>query len=134
MFFPSSIPFSTMADPSPGPTADSLAAAKCVPCEGGVPKLTPDQSTAFGRATPDWAIDDDAIHIRRKLNCKTFSSAVQMIDQIAEIAEAQQHHPDLHLTGYRHLEIVLTTHAIGGLSENDFILAAQIDVLLKKIA
>ena len=123
-----------MPDSSSVPTADSLAKAKCVPCEGGVPKLTPEQSAAFGRVTPDWAIDEDAIHIRRKLNCKTFSAAVQMINRIAEVAEAQQHHPDLHLTGYRHLEIVLTTHAIGGLSENDFILAAQIDVLLKEIA
>lgn len=133
-FFSPGFPGLTMSDPASVPTADSLASAKCVPCEGGVPKLTPEQSAAFGRATPDWKISEDAIHIRRKLNCKTFSAAVERINQIAEIAEAQQHHPDLHLTGYRHLEIVLTTHAIGGLSENDFILAAQIDMLLKEIA
>lgn len=113
------------------PTADALVAAKCVPCEGGVPKLTPDQSAAFARATPEWTISQDGNQISRKLNCKTFVKAVKRIDQIAELAEQQQHHPDLHLTGYRHLEIVLMTHAIGGLSENDFILAAQIDQLLE---
>jgi len=61
------------------------------------------------------------------LNCNHFVQAISLVNQIAEIAEDEQHHPDLHLTGYRHLEIVLTTHAIGGLSENDFIVAAKID-------
>ncbi len=112
------------------PTAETLADSKWVPCEGGVPKLTPDQAAGFAKATPNWSIDSDANQIRRKLNCKTFAKAVRRINQICEIAEREQHHPDLHLTGYRHLEIVLTTHAIGGLSENDFILAAQIDRLL----
>jgi 4a-hydroxytetrahydrobiopterin dehydratase len=49
------------------------------------------------------------------------------LNRVAEIAEDEQHHPDLHLTGYRHVRIEITTHAIGGLSENDFILAAKID-------
>ncbi|WP_182866232.1 4a-hydroxytetrahydrobiopterin dehydratase [Rhodopirellula sp. JC639] len=122
-----------MSDSAPTPstpTSQSLAASKCVPCEGGVPKLTPDQAASFARATPEWTVESDANQIRRKLNCKTFVKAVKRVNQIAEIAEEQQHHPDLHLTGYRHLEIVLTTHAIGGLSENDFILAAQIDRML----
>lgn len=113
------------------PTAQSLSQSKCVPCEGGIPKLTARQAAVFGQATPDWEISDDASQIRRKLNCKTFVAAVERVNQIAEIAEQQQHHPDLHLTGYRHLEIILMTHAIGGLSENDFILAAQIDRLLE---
>ena len=112
------------------PTTETLVRSKCVPCEGGVPKLTPDQAEAFCVATPEWALEADATAIRRKLNCKTFVAAVDRINGISELAEEQQHHPDLHLTGYRHLEIVLTTHAIGGLSENDFILAAQIDQLL----
>ncbi|QDV41913.1 Putative pterin-4-alpha-carbinolamine dehydratase [Stieleria neptunia] len=116
--------------PTDAPTAQSLADSNCVPCEGGVPKLTPGQAAGFARATPNWSVDSDAIQIRRKLNCKHFAKAVKRINQICEIAEREQHHPDLHLTGYRHLDIVLTTHAIGGLSENDFILAAQIDRLL----
>lgn len=115
---------------SSSPTAESLANSKCVPCEGGVATLTAEQAAQFSAAIPAWTVDGDSKKIRRKLNCKTFVKAVEWIGRISEVAESQQHHPDLHLTGYRHLEIVLTTHAIGGLSENDFILAAQIDRLL----
>ena len=53
-----------------------------------------------------------------------------LIDKIAPLAEADDHHPDLHLTGYKRLLIELSTHAIGGLSENDFILAAKINEIL----
>ena len=82
------------------------------------------------RATPQWSLNEDATMISRKLNCEQFVDAVQRVNEIAEIAESEGHHPDLHLTGYRHLRIDLTTHAIGGLSENDFIVAAKIDRLL----
>ncbi len=118
------------SDTSAAPSAETLSQSKCKPCEGGVPKLTADQAAAFARSTPQWSVDGDSLMIRRKVNCKSFVKAVERINQICEIAEQQQHHPDLHLTGYRHLEIVLTTHAIGGLSENDFIVAAHIDRLL----
>lgn len=111
------------------PNSESLATSKCVPCEGGVPKLTPEQVIDFAAATPSWNVSEDHLLIRRKVNCKTFMKAMQLMNEIAEIAESQQHHPDLHLTGYRHLTIELTTHAIGGLSENDFIVAAHIDRL-----
>ena len=63
--------------------------------------------------------------------CKHFLEAIRLINEIAEVAESEQHHPDLHLTGYRNVRIELTTHAIGGLSENDFIVAAKIDELLE---
>ena len=62
--------------------------------------------------------------------CKNFVEVMGVVNQIAELAESDGHHPDLHITGYRQLKIDLTTHAIGGLSENDFILAAKIDQLL----
>jgi len=109
------------------PDANALASAKCVPCEGGTAKMDADQARSYCEATPAWQLNEDATEISRKLNCKTFSRAVALVNQVAEVAEDQQHHPDLHLTGYRHLRIVLTTHAIGGLSENDFIVAAQLD-------
>ncbi len=111
--------------------AENLVASKCVPCEGGVPQLTVQQAAELGSATPEWVINEPKTAIARKINCGNFVSAVKLIQQIATIAEEQQHHPDLHLTGYRHLKIVLTTHAISGLSENDFIVAAHIDRLLK---
>ncbi|WP_436717225.1 4a-hydroxytetrahydrobiopterin dehydratase [Roseiconus lacunae] len=111
-------------------TADKLAAQKCVPCEGGVDQLTPERANEYRQAVTSWELDQNATLIYRKVNCKTFVRAVEMINRITEVAEREQHHPDLHLTGYRHLKIVLTTHAIGGLSENDFILAAQIDRII----
>jgi 4a-hydroxytetrahydrobiopterin dehydratase len=72
----------------------------------------------------------EARAIRKMVKCKDFLDAVSLIQKIAPVAEAEDHHPDLHLTGYRKLTIELSTHAIGGLSENDFILAAKIDQLL----
>jgi len=81
-------------------------------------------------ATPEWELTEDGKGIARDFRCRNFVGCVERIDQIAELAEAEQHHPDLHLTGYRNLRVELTTHAIGGLSENDFIVAAKIDRLL----
>ena len=71
----------------------------------------------------------DGTAIQKVVKCKDFSDAVALIQKIAPIANAEDHHPDLHLTNYRRLTIELSTHAIGGLSENDFILAAKIDQL-----
>lgn len=110
-------------------TAD-LRQKKCLPCEGGVPTIQPDAAAQYIQATPDWSLSNDSKLISRKLVCKNFVEALQRINQIGEIAEAEGHHPDLHLTGYRNLRIDLTTHAIGGLSENDFIVAAKIDEAL----
>ena len=115
------------------PTSQSLSQSKCVPCEGGVPELSADEAKQFLKATPEWTLSDDAKEISRQLNCKRFMPAIDAINRIAELAESEGHHPDLHLTGYRHLRIGLTTHAIGGLSENDFILAAKIDSILEGV-
>ncbi len=108
-------------------TPQSLQQKSCVPCEGGVPLIGRDAATEYLTALPDWSIDDDSKTIFRKINCGNFVKAIKLMQRVAEIAEQEQHHPDLHLTGYRHVRIDLTTHAIGGLSENDFILAAKID-------
>jgi 4a-hydroxytetrahydrobiopterin dehydratase len=76
-----------------------------------------------------WEVIDGKV-LRKTVTCKDFLDAVSLIQKIAPIAEAEDHHPDLHLTRYRRLTIDLSTHAIGGLSENDFILAAKLDQLL----
>ena len=67
--------------------------------------------------------------ISREFITKNFMAAVTFINKVAQVAEAENHHPDVHLTSYRKLRIELSTHAIGGLSENDFILAAKINEL-----
>ena len=112
------------------PTSESLCQAKCVPCEGGVPVLERAAAVEFLVATPDWMLSDDAKMISRKASLKNFVQAMDLLNKIADVAESEGHHPDLHLTGYRNVRIDLTTHAIGGLSENDFIVAAKIDQLL----
>lgn len=113
------------------PTTEGLRQKKCLPCEGGVPPITADEVPSFMSTTPEWTVAEDSQSISRKVNCKHFVEAMKLINQIAEIAESEQHHPDLHLTGYRHVRIDLMTHAIGGLSENDFIVAAKIDQILE---
>lgn len=111
------------------PNSESLRTAKCVPCEGGVPTIDSDAAAEYLPAIPNWSIELSGKAISRKIVCDHFVDAMTLLNQIAEIAEQQQHHPDLHLTGYRKVGIELTTHAIGGLSENDFIVAAKIDQL-----
>ena len=89
-----------------------------------------EQAESYLSTTPEWKLSDDAKWVWRKVGCKNFVEVMGLVNQIADLAESEGHHPDLHITGYRHLKIDLTTHAIGGLSENDFILAAKIDQLL----
>lgn len=110
--------------------SDALEARKCVPCEGGVEACSLNFAQEQARLLVGWKVVSDGKWIRRAVRFKNFLRAVEAINQIAELAEKEAHHPDLHLTGYRILAIELTTHAIGGLSENDFILAAKIDSLL----
>ena len=110
-------------------SAEQLRAKKCVPCEGGVPKLTPDEAAAQLAKLQGWTIPHDGIRIRKEWVVKNFMAAMNFFGRVAEVAEAEGHHPDLHLVGYRNVAIEIWTHAIGGLSENDFILAAKIDEL-----
>lgn len=91
--------------------------------------IAPAQAAKYVSTTPLWTLSDDAKWVSRKIVCKNFMDVMGIANQVAELAEAEGHHPDLHITGYRKLKIDLTTHAIGGLSENDFILAAKIDQL-----
>jgi len=110
--------------------ADELISKKCLPCEGGIDACTLDHSRKQLTMLPNWQLSEDGKWIHRKLVFKNFVQAVSCINKIADLAEAEAHHPDLHLTGYRNLEIALSTHAIDGLSENDFILASKIDALV----
>lgn len=116
-------------------SAAQLATKKCQPCEGGVERLWPQEAEKQLKKLPGWSLSNDSHRIRREWAVKDFLTAVKFFKEIAKVAEAEDHHPDLHLTGYRNVAVELSTHAIGGLSENDFILAAKIDkipVELKK--
>jgi 4a-hydroxytetrahydrobiopterin dehydratase len=110
-------------------SATELTAKKCTACEGNTPPLTPSEVQDHLPAVPHWQLTDDGKMIRRKYKFPDFVTAMAFLQKVGELAEAEGHHPDLHLTGYRHVTIELTTHAIGGLSANDFIVAAKIDQL-----
>ena len=107
-----------------------LTQRKCKACEGGVEKLSPQASAELLTQVPTWQLDEAALSIERQWSFKNFVEAIDFINRVGTLAEVEQHHPDLHLTSYRKVKVVLTTHAIGGLSENDFIVAAKIDSLL----
>jgi 4a-hydroxytetrahydrobiopterin dehydratase len=116
-------------------TASELRKKRCTPCEGGVPPLKEDQVRDFLKAVPDWKLSDDRKSISRQWKVKDFLAGLEFFQRVGAVAEEVDHHPDLHLVGYRNVMISIWTHAIGGLSENDFILAARIDqvpVELKK--
>lgn len=109
--------------------AAELTAKKCAPCEGGVPKYTPAEAEAQIARLPEWRLTHDGTRIRRDLTLKNFRECIKLMNNVGALAEREQHHPDLHLEGYRNVWIEIFTHAIGGLSENDFILAAKIDAI-----
>jgi len=107
----------------------SLTDRKCVPCEKGTPPLSAESAALLLQQLSGWELIE-AKTLRRLVIAKNFLDAVDLINRIAPIAESDDHHPDLHLTGYKRLTIELSTHSIGGLSENDFILAAKLDKIL----
>lgn len=109
------------------PTSSDLRKKKCVPCEGGVPPVPRQQAEQLLVNLPGWELSEDGIRIHRHWITRDFMAAMEFFNRIAELAEDEGHHPDLHLVGYRNVTVELWTHAIGGLSENDFIVAAKID-------
>ncbi len=113
----------------PTGTATDLVHKHCVSCEGGVLALAADRIEEYLRALPEWKRTPDDQRIRREWRVKDFLVALDFFQRIGQVAEAEDHHPDLHLVGYRNVAVEIWTHAIGGLSENDFILAAKIDQL-----
>ncbi|QDS90653.1 4a-hydroxytetrahydrobiopterin dehydratase [Rosistilla ulvae] len=106
---------------------DQLAKKKCKPCEGGVDPCSAAEAQKQLQNLPGWQLSDDEKWIRKQWNVKHFVQGMEFLNRVAEVAEQDGHHPDVHLIGYRKVNIELSTHAIGGLSENDFILAAKID-------
>jgi 4a-hydroxytetrahydrobiopterin dehydratase len=110
-------------------TAEPLTTKKCHPCEGGIEKYTREEAEEQLRELEGWRLGQDGLRIEKHWQVKDFMAGIDFFTRIARVAEEEGHHPDLHLEGYRHVWIELSTHAIGGLSENDFILAAKIDQL-----
>jgi 4a-hydroxytetrahydrobiopterin dehydratase len=110
-------------------TAVELKAKHCVECEGNAEALDADKIQSLLTSLPEWELSDDGKRIRRIWRAKDFTGGLKFFQQIGRIAESEDHHPDLHLTDFRNVKIELSTHAVGGLTENDFIMAAKIDAL-----
>lgn len=106
-----------------------LTTRHCKPCEGGVQPLSKDEALQLmQKLSPDWRLAPDTQSIRREFSFKNFYHTMSFVNAIAHIANTEDHHPDLEV-GYNYCRVRFNTHAIGGLSENDFICAARVDGL-----
>ena len=106
---------------------NSLARKHCVACEGGIPPLSLEEARGLLPQVEGWQISDDGLRIHREWIVKNFVAGIEFFDEVAKLSEAEGHHPDLHIEGYRNVRVEIWTHAVNGLTENDFILAAKIN-------
>jgi 4a-hydroxytetrahydrobiopterin dehydratase len=102
-----------------------LAEKTCVPCRGGVPRLTPDEVRPLQAQVKDWGVINNH-HLEREFTFTDFKTALDFTNKVGAIAEEQGHHPDIYLA-WGKVRITIWTHKIDGLTESDFILAAKID-------
>lgn len=111
-------------------TTCDLSSLHCKPCEGGIPALTAAAAAReLRKLDSGWSTNETATAISRNFRFKGFNKTLSFVNAIGWIANRESHHPDL-AVGYDYCVVTLTTHAIGGLSQNDFIVAARIDRLL----
>ena len=108
--------------------AGELARKSCTPCRGGIPPLTAEEARGLQTGTPNWELEKAQTRLRRIFKLESFPEAIGFVNRVAELAEEEGHHPDFEIH-YREVGLTLYTHAIGGLHENDFIMAAKIDQL-----
>ena len=104
-----------------------LIEQKCVPCETGTPPLAAAEARSLAQEVPNWSLKEK--EIEREFRFKDFRQSMTFVNKVADMAEEEGHHPDIYIF-YNRVRLTLSTHNIGGLSPNDFILAAKIDSLL----
>ena len=107
-----------------------LAKKKCTPCEEKTGKLETTEAKHLVEELDRWKIVE-VKHIEKTLQFKDFASALAFINKVGDVAEQENHHPDISLFNWNKVKFVLSTHSIGGLSENDFIMAAKIDEIAR---
>lgn len=108
---------------------NDLNAKHCKPCEGGVSPMSKVEAQRLLEQVPSWTLSDDGKSVHREFKFKNFHRTMEFVNALAWIAHQEDHHPDLEV-GYNRCAVRYSTHAIGGLSENDFICAAKVDALL----
>ena len=108
-----------------------LASRTCVPCRGGIPPLTREQAAELLAKAPGWRLAENGTRLERRFEFEDFRNAIAFVNRVADVAEEQGHHPDIAIH-WNKVDLTLWTHKIGGLHENDFILAAKINRLLEE--
>lgn len=114
-----------------------LHTKKCIPCEKGSQPLTPEQVQEHLKNVKSWDVKPETATsqgttcIQKTLTFVDFRHALGFVNEVGDLAEHESHHPDLNIHSWNKVKITLSTHSIKGLSENDFIMAAKIDQLLK---
>jgi 4a-hydroxytetrahydrobiopterin dehydratase len=106
-----------------------LRKERCQPCEGGVAAMSREAAGNLMSQLDGWSLADDGLEISRDFEFKDFHQTMAFVNAVAWIAHREDHHPDLEV-GYGHCRVRFSTHAVGGLSQNDFICAAKVDDLL----
>ncbi|NJK88545.1 MAG: 4a-hydroxytetrahydrobiopterin dehydratase [Myxococcales bacterium] len=104
--------------------SEELAQRSCVPCRGGIPPLRGEALLELSAQLPEWEVVDEH-HLQRELSFSNFREALAFVNRVGEIAEAEDHHPDIWFT-WGKARIQIFTHKIDGLTESDFVLAAKI--------
>mmetsp|Transcript_4506 Transcript_4506/g.12300 ORF Transcript_4506/g.12300 Transcript_4506/m.12300 type:complete len:174 (+) Transcript_4506:8-529(+) len=120
-------PMACSANLFAGPGSEELRRKGCSVCDKDTPKVPDEELPKLLAAVPSWSLVDNNTAISRKFVAKNFKAAIDFINKAADVAEAESHHPDLHITNYREVEVRVSTHAVGGLTNFDFILAAKLD-------
>ncbi|XP_047947913.1 pterin-4-alpha-carbinolamine dehydratase 2, mitochondrial isoform X1 [Salvia hispanica] len=113
-------------------TNQDLASKKCVPCSSkDLRPMTEETANILLKRVPGWNLvkENDSWKLHQSWKVKTFAKGMEFLRLVADVAEGEGHHPDLHLVGWNNIKIDIWTHAVGGLTENDFILAAKINGL-----
>src|ERR1700682_4510637 len=110
-------------------TMSELVERRCKPCEGKVVAYTAEQARAeLRQLSSDWRLIEDGKAIKREFAFRDFYRTMSFVNALAHVANIEDHHPDLEL-GYNHCRVTFSTHAIRGLSENDFVCAAKVDLI-----
>ncbi len=104
-----------------------LLKKRCVPCEGGVRPMVWAEASALLQQVPGWAMEGGS-KITKTFTFKNFKQAISFVNKVADLAEREGHHPDIEIS-WNKVQLTLWTHTIGGLSQNDFIVAAKVNVL-----